>query len=270
MPRFTPSGEGAVFGPHAPVPSSGGSSPTWIIYAALAVLGLIAKALSRDSSPSEAEPRVRAPGRRVPAPPAEDVIFGTSATGAKAQQTLALLEFLARRHPQCEPAALRAHVTDTFRRVQQAWEQRDYGPVRDLLLPDIRDEHEARLRQMREHHEINRIEGLRIERLEFVRVSWPKPGREPEVAALITFEATVSFVDDRTGARTRGLPRTGKFQEFWVFRWHRKVWRLQDIERTPTSGLLESPNHVAERGEEQRNPSEQLPASQPCEVSRRI
>jgi hypothetical protein len=76
------------------------------------------------------------------------------------------------------------------------------------------------------------------------------------VTALITFEAYVSFVDDRTGVCTRGLPRSGNFQEFRVFRWHRGVWPLQDIEWTDTSGLLESPHHVAELSGEQMNHAE--------------
>jgi hypothetical protein len=70
-------------------------------------------------------------------------------------------------------------------------------------------------------------------------------------AALITFEATVYFVNDHDGARTRGARSPGLFQEFWVFRRQGERWLLDAIERTHDSGLLQVANHVAGLSAEQ-------------------
>jgi hypothetical protein len=162
-----------------------------------------------------------------------------------------LLEFQAHHDGRLDPVSLRALVSDTFSLVQQCWVARDYGPVRDLLCPDILAEHEELLRQMREGREINRIEGLRLEALDFVHLFCPRDPLACKVAALITFEAIVYFVDARNSAHTRGARSPGLFQEFWVFRLQGERWRLAAIERTHNSNLLRAANHVAGLSAEQ-------------------
>jgi hypothetical protein len=189
-------------------------------------------------------------------PDERDLILSPAEVAVKAAQTTRLMEFLAHQDPQLNPANLRQTVAATFSLVQQCWEARDYGPVSDLLRPGILAEHQKLLRQMREGREINRIQGLRVEAVDFVHLFCLEDldGSWWEVAALITFEAAVYFVNDSDGALTRGSRSPGLFQEFWVFRRQGQRWLLDRIERTHESVLLEAANHVAGlSGEELQN-----------------
>jgi hypothetical protein len=192
-----------------------------------------------------------AAGSAAPGQTVRDMILNPAEVAGKATQTTLLMEFLARRDPRLEPASLRSLVTDTFCRVQQCWEARDYGPVSHLLCPGLRAAHEELLRQMRAGHEINRIEGLRAEAVDFVQLCCPKDPDAWAVAALITFQATVYFVNDRDGSYTRGSRSPGLFQEFWVFRRQGERWLLQAIERTHQSDRLQAANHVVGLSAEQ-------------------
>jgi hypothetical protein len=161
------------------------------------------------------------------------------------------MEFLAYRDHLFDPSPLRDWVAGTFCLVQKCWQERNYDPLKGLLMPGILAKHQGLLRSMRRDHEINRIEGLRIERLEFVHLSCPYSTDQQEFAALITFKASVYFVDDRTNAHTRGPRESRRFQEFWAFRRQDNRWRLQAIEQSHESDRLEADNHVAELTEEQ-------------------
>jgi predicted lipid-binding transport protein (Tim44 family) len=191
------------------------------------------------------------PGSAAYGPEHRDLILTPLEVAAKAAQTTRLMEFLAHSDPLLEPACLRALATATFCQVQQCWEARDYGPVRDLLGPRVLAEHEELLRQMRKGHEINRIEGLRVEAVDFVHLFCPEEPDGQKVTALITFEAAVYFVDDRDGSPTRGSHLPGLFQEFWVFHRQGERWLLDAIERTHASDLLQAANHVAGLSAEQ-------------------
>jgi predicted lipid-binding transport protein (Tim44 family) len=177
--------------------------------------------------------------------PPRDLILDRAEVSAKAQKTTCLLEVLARRDGALNPEALRAFITDTFLRVQRCWAARDYGPLRELLGPRLLAKHEGLLRQMRQGHEVHRIEGLRVEALDFVHLYCPEDPDGRQVAALITFEAAAYLVDDRDGRYTRGRRTPALFQEFWVFRRHGEGWRLDAIERTHESSRLRGANYVA-------------------------
>jgi hypothetical protein len=180
-----------------------------------------------------------------PGPSAADLILGPAEVFYKAVQTERLLQAVAERDRLFDPSTLRDIVRDTFIRVQASRQERDYGPVRDLLLPGIRAQHEELLQVMWRHHEINRMEGLHVERLEFVHLYCPPPPGAQEFTALITSAAQVYFVDDRTGAYTRGERQYKCFQELWVFCRQGDAWRLCAIERSHASDRLRAENRVA-------------------------
>jgi hypothetical protein len=64
------------------------------------------------------------------------------------------------------------------------------------------------------------------------------------VTALITFEARVYFVHDRTGAFLRGAERSTWYQEFWTFHRDGDGWRLHDIQQSWDDTPLTAPNKV--------------------------
>jgi predicted lipid-binding transport protein (Tim44 family) len=180
-----------------------------------------------------------------------DLILGAAEVADKAARTERLLQFLARQDRLFDPCLLRPWITATFRDVQRCWSERDYAPLAGALTPGLRAKHEELLRSMRANHEINRIEGLRVERLEFVHVSCPRDPDRQELTALITFVAAVYFVNDRTGRYARGNQRPTLFQELWVFRRQGDGWRLQQIEPSCDGDRLEAANHVEELSEQQ-------------------
>jgi hypothetical protein len=251
IPLPAPAGSGGFHVPlHIPGLEKIGGDLCWLFWAAAVLIFLVQAAWrvsqTQGGDTSWPQPAAAATGRALTGSvPPRDLILDRAQVSDKARKTTCLLEVLARRDGALGPAALRAVVADTFLRVQQCWEARDHGPVRERLGPGILAKHEDLLRQMRQGHEINRIEGLRVEALDFVHLYCPEDRNGLEVTALITFEATVYFVDDRYGTYTRGSRSPGRYQEFWVFRRHGEGWRLDAIERTHESSRLRSANYVA-------------------------
>ena len=158
------------------------------------------------------------------------------------------------------PWALRAWIAAQFPRIKQCWQERAYDPLRELLMPGLYARHEELLRAMRCNGEINRLDDLNLRRLEFVHVFCPKEADTHEVTALITFDARVSFVHDRTGAFLRGSQKVVPYQEFWIFRRQGDTWRLQAIEQSHESDRLQAANRVATMTDENlRNAVDGLP-----------
>jgi predicted lipid-binding transport protein (Tim44 family) len=249
-PRI-PVGGGGHFLPHIPFfhgNGSGGEDICWVIAAIIGIIILavvgwkIGQALGRRGQP--ATPNAGQPVPPIDVPPMEDLIIRPGEVEEKAGKTTRLLEALAQKAAAFKPSELRAFITATFTRVQKCWEARDYGPVRDLLGPSILAQHEELLRAMRRGGEINRIEELRVRRLEFVHVWCPADADCDEVTALITFEARVYSCDDRHGAFLRGSHKVIPYQEFWVFRRHGDLWRLVSIDRSYDWAPLEAANRV--------------------------
>jgi hypothetical protein len=101
------------------------------------------------------------------------------------------------------------------------------------------------LADLRRQRLINQLANLSVERLELVHVHWPQAEQSREFAALITFRAQSTYVDDRTSALRAGSAKPARFQEFWIFRRLGEGWGLFDIEQTRQSDRLSRPNFVA-------------------------
>jgi predicted lipid-binding transport protein (Tim44 family) len=248
-PRI-PAGGGWRFLPHIPFfhgNSSGGEDVFWVIVAIVGIVGLavigwkLGEAMGRRGQP--ASPDAGPPMSPTDVPPLEDLIIRPDEVEEKARKTTRLLEALAQNAAAFNSLDLRTFITATFTRVQQCWEARDYGPVRELLGPSILAQHEQLLRAMSRSGEINCIEDLRVRRLEFVHVWCPADANCHEVTALITFEARVYFCDDRHGAFLRGSQKVIPYQEYWVFRRYGDLWRLVSIDRSDWN-RLEAANRV--------------------------
>jgi hypothetical protein len=260
IPHVPPGGGVPHIHPHIPVHASGKSdqhrdnddAAGWIILAILGVLVLVpggwlaSRAIRGRLWPASRKQTSPGPNdwRSTAMPSMQDLILQPGEVGPKAVQTHRLMEFLVHQDRALDPSVLHQWIALTFLLVQKAGAARDYSSVRHLLLPGILARHEALLKSMRDHHEFNRIEGLQIERLEFVHLHCPHSVEAQEVTALITFRASVYFVDDRTEAYTRGLRSPTWFQEFWIFRRRGTGWLLQDIEQSHESDRLERSNLV--------------------------
>jgi hypothetical protein len=250
IPLPTPSGGGGVpeILPHIPFVPSIGGDVCWVIGAIAVVIVVAAvgwnvgQALGGGTSSPPPNAGQSMPPPTIP--PLQDLIIQPDEVADKARKTTRLLEALAQGDDAFSHGELRATFTATFTRLQQCWEARDNGPVRELLGPSLLSEHEAQLRAMRRDHVINRSDDVRLLRLEFVHVCCPPEADRHEVTALITWEAKCYFVNDRTGAFLRGSQKVIPYQEFWIFRRYDNGWRLQTIDRSHASDRLQAANRV--------------------------
>ena len=189
-------------------------------------------------------------------PLGQDLIIPFEKVAEKAQRTTQLLNSLARNEAAFNPPELRAFIAWTFTRVQKCWEARDYGPVREFLDPSLLAQHEGMLRIMSRDRVINRLQNLRMLRLEFVHLCCPADANSDEVTALVTFEARAYWCNDRDGAFLHGSRSLIPYQEYWVFRRCGNRWRLASIERSHESTRLETVNCVDRMTEVERRNAE--------------
>lgn len=173
-----------------------------------------------------------------------DFLFRRGAIERKAGRTRKVLEFLARQEPSADPAALRARAREVFLKLQECWQAREYGPMEGLMVPFLYKEHCRQLTGMRANHEINVIEGLMVENVDPVHVSWTDDPHRREVTVLVTARARDWYKDDRSGKFLRGDKEAGTFQEFWTFQYRDSGWLLLEIEQTKESDRLRKEDFV--------------------------
>ena len=171
-----------------------------------------------------------------------DFVYRPSAVAGKRDKTIKLLEFLSRQDSTVSPQALRTVAEETFRLLQKCWQAREYSPMRPLMMRDLYADHCAQLEGMKRHHEINLIEGVKIDLIDLVNVRYTSKEDQREFTALITATARDYYVDDRTRRKTRGDNAPAQFQEFWTFQRQGKGWLLREIEQSRESGVLKEDN----------------------------
>ena len=171
-----------------------------------------------------------------------DYVFPRSKIDPKAEKTRKLLEFIARVDQNFEANKLTAMVKEVFLKLQDCWQAREYEPMRPLMAPDLFSEHERQLAAMKRQHEINRMEGLRVDAVDLVHVRYMNDPAQREFTALITATMQDFYVDDRTGKILRGDTYAATFQEFWTFHRQGSKWVLGEIEQTKESNALKEEN----------------------------
>ncbi len=171
-----------------------------------------------------------------------DFVNGPRAVAQKATKTSKLLEFIAKVDSNFKEDALQQQATDTFVKLQQCWQAREYGPMQPLLMADLYTAHCAQLQGLRRDHEINMISGLRVDRVDIVNVCYTHVENQREFTALITAHARDYYVDDRDSHTLRGDDAPAQFQEFWTFQRQDGVWLLREIEQSRESDKLKEEN----------------------------
>jgi len=130
----------------------------------------------------------------------------------------------------------------TFKKLQDRWQARHYEPMKPLMMPDLFNQHTAQLQGLVRNHEINRIENLKVERIDLVNVRYTEKPNQREFTALITASARDYYVDDRSGKFLRGDNAPARFQEFWTFHRLGDQWLLREIEQAGESDVLKEEN----------------------------
>ena len=173
-----------------------------------------------------------------------DFLFGRGPIEGRARRTRKVLEFLARQEPSADPAALEARAREVFLKLQECWQAREYGTMEGLMVPFLFKEHCRQLAGMRANHEINVLEGLMVENVDPVHVSWTDDPYRREFTALVTARARDWYKDDRSGKFLRGDKEPATFQEFWTFQYRDSGWLLLEIEQTKESDRLRKEDFV--------------------------
>jgi predicted lipid-binding transport protein (Tim44 family) len=102
----------------------------------------------------------------------------------------------------------------------------------------------SQLKGLVRNHEINRIDDLKVERVDIVNVRYTEKPDQREFTALISASARDYYVDDRANQFLRGDKNPSRFQEFWTFHRSGDQWLLREIEQAGESDILKDENFV--------------------------
>jgi len=173
-----------------------------------------------------------------------DFVYPRNQITPKAEKTEKLLTFLSRQDSSVSPETLRSLAEATFLKLQECWGKREYGPMGPLLVPDLFTQHTAQLQGLARNHEINRIDDLKVERIDLVNARYTEKADQREFTALITASARDYYLDDRSGKFLRGDQIPARFQEFWTFQVINGRWLLREIEQAGESDILKDENYA--------------------------
>ena len=128
------------------------------------------------------------------------------------EQGLALLK-------QADPAfdyeGFERRAAQAFMALQQAWQARDLDSARAFMSPGLYFSWSAQVKQLIELHKINRLDGLRIDEMEAVRVIHGKAF--DDLTVRITATCADYEVDERSGRIIFGSRAPSTFSEYWTF-----------------------------------------------------
>jgi predicted lipid-binding transport protein (Tim44 family) len=171
-----------------------------------------------------------------------DFVYDRRQISRKAEKTEKLLAFISQQDQALSPEALRTLAQSTFHKLQECWQARDYTPVKTILMPALYAQQQGQVLGMVRNHEINRLEDLKVEKVDLVNVRYTEKKDQREFTALITASARDTYVDDRTGEFLRGDDKPARFQEFWTFQFIDGQWLLREIEQAGESDILKDEN----------------------------
>jgi predicted lipid-binding transport protein (Tim44 family) len=171
-----------------------------------------------------------------------DFVYDRRQIARKTEKTENLLAFISRQDQALLPEALKSLAQSTFLKLQECWQARDYAPAKALLMPALFAQQQGQVLGLVRNHEINRLEDLKVEKVDLVHVRYTEKKDQREFTALITASAKDTYVDDRTGKFLRGDAKPARFQEFWTFQFIDSQWLLRDIEQAGESDILKDEN----------------------------
>lgn len=150
---------------------------------------------------------------------------------AKAKKISALVAFWAKVDTAWEEKRIKEIAKNTFLKLQECWQKRDYTEMNALMLPSLFRQHVAQLDSMKQRHEINKLEELKLLDMALVLVKkWNDKSRD-EFTVWFQAQARDTIIDDRDGKKIRGDVGIGVFEEFWTFQRQGNDWKLRQIDQ---------------------------------------
>jgi hypothetical protein len=131
------------------------------------------------------------------------------------------------------PHALHERIEEAFFPIQLSWERRDVSASRPFVSDALYERHAMQLKGYEEQHRVNRIEDLKLGRVELVRMHNVTDDGEDRFVARIECTARDWMEDTRTGAVVNGNRDTAtRFVQFWSFSRHPEYgWVLDEIQQ---------------------------------------
>lgn len=131
-----------------------------------------------------------------------------------------------------DPAALRARVEECFFPIQRSWEARDVAVSRPFVSDSLYERHRLQLEGLEKQNRRNRIQNLKLDSVELVRVHNVTTDVEDRFVARIKCRARDWVEDTHTGELVNGSKTESSFDQFWSFVRHpQHGWVLDEIQQ---------------------------------------
>lgn len=131
-----------------------------------------------------------------------------------------------------DPAALKARVEECFFPVQRSWEKRDVAMSRPYVSDALYERHTLQLDGLEKQGRRNRIQGLKLDSVELVRMYNVTDDGEDRFVVRIKCRARDWVEDTKTGQMVNGVKTESAFDQFWSFSRHPEHgWVLDEIQQ---------------------------------------
>jgi predicted lipid-binding transport protein (Tim44 family) len=190
-----------------------------------------------------------------------DKIYGSSAIAKRAALAKEYIDKIVVEDSSFTEESLKKVARHAFMTLQEAWEKRNYRLMDGLTTKALQTRHVAQLDGLRRDHEINKIDRIKINRIEIVNVCYSPARKVREFSAIIDATALDYYIDDRSHSFIRGDLSPSRFQEMYVFReGFGEPWLLAVIEQAKETKRMRAknvydPGKSAGQGDAEAKPS---------------
>lgn len=162
--------------------------------------------------------------------------LGSAVTKARMQRKLAKIEDAARAaHADdgyWDPHHLKQRVRDAFFPIQNSWENRSVEASRPFCSDSLYERHRLQLDGLEKQNRVNRIQDLKLQNVELVRIHNVTDDGQDRFVARIKCSARDWMEDTRTGAMINGSQSVTQFEQYWSFARHPQYgWVLDEIQQ---------------------------------------
>lgn len=160
----------------------------------------------------------------------------------RADRTLDIMKVLGARDPAFNPAELENFARKVFVKAQAAWQERDYTPMRGLIMPAMLSGLTAKAEALKVRGEKNMMEDVQVLHVDFVHVRCPKEKEGRSFTVLMTASARDYTLNERTNSVKTGSLDPQTFQEYWTFHQLGGAWALARIDQVGEMDFMNAPN----------------------------
>ena len=130
------------------------------------------------------------------------------------------------------PQMLKQRVRDAFFPIQYSWEKRSVEESRPYCSDALYERHRLQLEGLEKQNRVNRIQNLKLQSVELVRIHNVTDDGEDRFVARIKCSARDWMEDTKTGAMINGSKSVSQFEQYWSFARHPEYgWVLDEIQQ---------------------------------------